>query len=500
MQRTHSLILASVLLIGAASFALSSPEKRARLPWMPGQVQTLLDLTPCGQDLDLSDAQLIAALRSDLVDPCARLDAAILEHPAADAWLQNQVLGEVLGPESLRLRAAQSLVRSEPQRAAAELQTGHLGPEARQALLRTLDPQLEGLTLPFDATGASAAQRFSRGDWAVREELADALYAELRWPSLVDPEQAPEQAALPELLVQGTLEGLGWTTELLAQALADLEHGHPVQHLESHTLRQLQLGGSDCSQADRGCLELLLNELDGHAGAPRPPLEPLLGVAPEDLALFYRAAESVLSSPNPEGRLLGLVAHPAHSYGAAAWSAGQRGGPALVLRHGGGTPAAAASAALALGEASELKVTIFGQDSDTLIIEVGSRRARVGPCGPGTATDSGVLPQLSPDEVRAWALRERVAGLAAAGDLEGAVLASVAEDGQIDTPQWRALRGGLLACQGILLPSLQDPSVADDWAQACGALDLDATMGDAPLHAEAAESCQGSLWVNPLTL
>jgi hypothetical protein len=499
MQRTHGLILTSTLLLGAVGLTLSSPARRARLPWMPDQVQRLLEQTPCGQAPQLSDAQLIAALRSGLVDPCGRIDDAILEHPAAERWLQTEVLGELSGPESLRLRAAQSLVRLErPDSAAAELRTGHLGPEARQALLRTLNPQLEGLDLPFDATGASAAQRFSRGDWAVRAELADALYAELRWPSLVDPEQAPEQAALPQVLVDGTLEGLGWSSALLAEALRDLELGHPIQQLEGQTLRLLQQGGSDCSEADPACLTLLLNELDGHADAPQPPLTPLLGVAPEDLALFHRAAQSVLESPNPEGRLLGLVAHPAHSYGALAWQAGQRGEPGLVLRYGGGSPAASASAALALGLAADVPVQIYGSDSDTLVIEVGSRRARVGPCGPGTALDGGDLPQLSPDEVREWALRERVAGLAAAGDFEGAVLASVAEKGEVSTPQWTALRGGLLACQGIRLPGLQDPGLAADWAQACGQAALPGSAQQDPLFAEVAQACKGSLWVNPL--
>ena len=463
---------------------------------MTGQVQAQLEQTPCGQDLQLNDAQLIAALRSGQVDPCGRLDGLILEHPAAEQWLQTQVLSELKGPESLRLRAAQSLVRLDhPDRAAAELQTGHLGPEARQALIRTLNPELESLALPFDATGASAAQRFSRGDWAVREELADALYAELRWPSLVDPAQAPEQAGLPALLVQGTLDGLGWSPELLAQALKDLRNGRPVQALEGQTLRLLQQGGSDCSQPDPACLTLLLNELDGYAGEPQEALEPLPGIAPEDLALFHRAAESVRSSPNPQGRLLGLVAHPAHSYGPLAWSAGQRGEPALVLRHSGGTPAASASAALALGLATDIPVQIYGLDSDTLVIEVGTRRARVGPCGPGTAADTSELPQLDPDEVRAWALRERVAGMAAAGDLEGAVLASVAESGLITTPQWTALRGGLLACQGIRLPGLADPDGAADWALACAEPVQAGKASPSILNAEGAQECKGSLWV-----
>lgn len=331
----------------------------------------------------------------------------------------------------------------------------------------------------------------------MRVELADALYAELRWPSLVDPEQAPEQAALPQVLVQGTLDGLGWSSPLLAQALSDLELGHPIQQLEGHTLRLLQQGGSDCSEADPACLTLLLNELDGHADAPQPPLTPLPGIAPEDLALFHRAAESVRESPNPEGRLLGLVAHPAHSYGPLAWAAGQRGEPGLVLRHGGGSPAASASAALALGLAADVPVQIYGSNSDTLVIEVGSRRARVGPCGPGTALDQSDPPQLSPDEVREWALRERVAGLAASGDLEGAVLASVAENGEISTPQWTALRGGLLACQGIRLPGLQDPEISAEWSRACEQQDSGGEAFQKASTADAAQACQGSLWVNP---
>ena len=498
MQRTHRLALASILLLGATGLALASPARRARLPWMQSQVQGLLEQTPCGQDLQLSDAQLIAALRTGLTDPCGRLDAAILESPPADRWLQTQVLGELSGPESLRLRAAQSFVRlEEPQRAAAQLQTGHLGPEARQALIRTMNPELVGLDLPFEPTGRSAAQRFSRGDWAVREELADALFVELRWPTLVNQAQAPEQAALPQTLVDAALSGLGWSSTLLASALDDLAQGHPVQHLQGPSLRLLQQGGSDCSQTDPACLALLLNELDAPAGAPHPDLAPLSGVALEDWALFYRAAESVRDSPNPEGRLLGLIAHPAHSYGGLAWAAGQRGEPVLVLRHGGGTPAASATAALALGDATGLPVRVYGQDSDTLIIEVGARRARVGPCGPGTAPDNGDLPQISPEEVRSWAHRERVAGLAASGDIEGAILASVGENGQVSTPQWTALRGRLLACQGIRLPGLLDPSAATEWAQTCAQRAPSTTPELTAVSSANTPTCQGSLWVNP---
>ncbi|MFT5586854.1 MAG: hypothetical protein ACI9VR_004457 [Cognaticolwellia sp.] len=497
MQRTHGLALASILLLGAASIALASSARRSRLPWMQIQVQQVLEQTPCGQELQLSDAQLIAALRTGTPDPCGRLDATILKSPSVDRWLQTQVLGELPGPESLRLRAAQSLMRLEaPQRAAAELQTGALGPEARQALIRSLNPQLEGLDLPFEPTGRSAAKRFSRGDSGAREELADALFVELRWPTLVNEDQAPEQAALPQTLVDSALSGLGWSSRLLSDALDDLVQGRPVQNLDGYSLRLLQQGGSDCSQTDPACLTLLLNELDAQAGAPRAPLTPLAGVAAEDLPLFYRAAESISDSPNPEGRLLGLIAHPAHSYGALAWSAGQRGEPVLVLRHGGGTPAASATAALALGQASGLPVQVYGQNSDALIIEVGSRRAHIGPCGPGTAFGSGDLPQLSPEEVIAWALRERVAGLAAAGDIEAALLASVAENGQIGTPQWMALRGGLLACQGIRLPGLLDPSAAADWAQACAQPTWSPTPEMDTVSSAEAQDCKGSLWVD----
>ncbi len=500
MQRTQGLILVSILLLGAMGLVLASPARRARLPWMPSQVQQQLERTPCNQALSLSDAELISALRTGTRDPCRRLDATLLQHPTTDRWLQTQVLGELVGPESLRLRAAQSLIRLEfPQSAATELETGHLGPEARQTLIAALHPKHLGQDLPFEPTGRGAAQRFSLGDWTAQEELADAIFSELRWPTLVDKAQAPEHAALPEALVEDTLSGLGWSRELLANALDALSKGHPVQHLEADTLRHLQQGGSDCGQADPACLTLLLSQLDARAGAPQIVLEPLPGVALEDQALFYRAAETVRDSPNPEGRLLGLVAHPAHTYSGLAWSAGQRGEPSLVLRYGGGTPAASASAAIALGQAAGLSVQVYGRDSDTVIIEVGARRVRVGPCGPGTAPESGDLPQLSDTEVLSWAVRERVAGLAAAGDIDGALSASMAERGQVMTPQWHTLRGALLACQGIRLPGFRDTSAAADWARACPMADLPSERGHDAVPSEMTRKCAGSLWVNPPT-
>lgn len=495
--------MALLVLVGVGWAVLSSPARRSRAPWLGAQVQERLERTPCAQDPTLSDAELIAALRADLRDPCRRLDALILERPEVTAWLQTQVLGTLAGPEGLRLRAAQALLRGradQAQAGLAELETGHLGPESRHALLEVVGPDVVRVSLPYDPTGAAAALRFGNGDGSAREALAEALYAELRWPTLPKSSEEPGLAWLPAELTAGALRGLGWDSALLAEALNKLRSGRPIQTLDAPALRLLQAHGSDCSTPDPGCLALLLDQLDATAGAPVAPPPQVSGVSEEDWRRFAWAAESVRSSPSPEGRLLGLVAHPNHSYGPGPWSAGQRGDPALTLRYAGNTPAASAAAALALGQATGVQVQVYGAHSDLLVVEVGSRRAYIGPCGPGATPPQDNLPQLSADEVNAWALRERVAGLAAAGDLEGAILASAAEGGEILTPQWQALRGHLLACQGIHAPSLQDPVLAAQWAQACA----QGPVQDASPHAAGTEdpsqaaqtpTCSGSLWV-----
>lgn len=455
--------LISAAVLGGVALLMSSPARRAKLPWVGDRAQAVLTSAPCTQLPSLSDAELIALLDRESMDPCGHLEALSREHPAVLTWLSDNALSEVVGPESLQLRGARVLMRDEPSqyrpRVAEELQRGRLGPGSRQALTQTMFLELEG-AIPPDPTGLHAALAFAQGNPQAAGELAAALERELRWPTLV-PENDPLNG-LPELLVAGALDGLGLTPAEITEARTRLQDGRPVQELDTPALLALQDHDSDCSSPVPACMAMLMAMLEPElAPAPLPPLP---GVHEGDLPLFHALAESVAQAPDPAGRLLGLVAHPGHSYGPLAHGAGQRGDPAVALRYGGGPPAATALAAHTIGQLAGVPVEVTRSSSGAWTLSAGGRTANIGDCGPGALAGA---PQsvLAEDEILLWAGWEEVAGLAQAGAVGAAMERS---RDLAPLPESLALRADLLACQGIRASAQPLPGHAAAWASGCG--------------------------------
>lgn len=241
-------------------------------------------------------------------------------------------------------------------------------------------------------------QRLREGDLGVAPEVARLL----RLRSVLRGASADESAELVEasLAVMGL--GDGRFDRLVGRRAAGLPLGDAPRAL----VRAVSNRGADCS--DRGsaaCLRFAADLLEAYvaAGADEEPEDRQALVEPGVLAplalweiLYDGDAETIeamsarfvetgdwIRRGEPEeraGRLLGQIAHPRHTYDAAAARAGRSGDPIYALLHRRASPWTSALAGVTLGEIAGVPVSVHAW-ADAVVLEVDGRRVAIGPCG-----------------------------------------------------------------------------------------------------------------------
>lgn len=507
------LILAVVVLALALLWlarADSATILRARLAPARSSALAALEAAPgCDVDPRLTTEQALALLLRDLPDPGCPIDQRVINLLATHSdpevpYRLRWFLGRPRGSERQRLIASLALIQREqdlPDVVRQELASGRLSPRSREAILSELvvllGPEIleivlsEGGRARYDAGASLAAARFADGDPTTRAAVREALARELRRPTLPADADSEGLAERRAALTRATLAGLNLDTEELGRALSRVNAGYPTQGWPPEVIEVLQLHRQTCQDPlSDGCALLLLDLLDlpippsedSVLAVEDPPLPPPLP-SPwrervDELSAFPElvaaAAAWVRALPgNRGGRVLGAVANRHHRYGWGPWQAGQRGDPADALRYGGATPGASAVAALAIGAAANVEIRAYALD-DRLILESKGLRAWVGACGPGVGPVGRELPpearRLDGQAVTDLAFAEQASARLHIGQVGEAIrLASQMRFPEM-WPQSAALRGSLLACQGVLLPALtgDDAAFAAAWATFCG--------------------------------
>lgn len=493
---------------------------RARLPRARASALVAMSAAPgCEVDPRLSTEQALALLLQDLSDPGCPIDQRIINLLATHgdpevAYRMRRLLGRARGSERQRLIASLALIQRDqelPDVVRQELASGRLSPQNREAILgelvRMLGPEIVEIVLSeggrprYDAGASLAAARFADGDPATRVTVREALARELRRPTLAADGDGPGLSERRANLTRAVLSGLNLDSEDLARALTRVNAGYPTQGWPSELIEVLQHHRETCEDPlSDACALLLLDLLD----LPIPPSEDsILAVqdatlppplpAPwrervDELSAFPElvaaAAAWVRTLPSHRGgRVLGAVANRHHHYGWGPWQAGQRGDPADALRYGGTTPGATAVAAMAIGAAANVEIRAYLVD-DRLVLESEGLRAWVGPCGPGVGEPKAERPagarRLDGQTLTDLAFAEQASARLHIGQVNEAIrLASHMRFPEM-WPQSAALRGSLLACQGVLLPSLtgDDAAYAAAWAVFCDEPDTATAIAD----------------------
>jgi hypothetical protein len=362
-----------------------------------------------------------------------------LEAPCTSSWVEHALAGR--GSER-RMRWLDTIARSTSREPRERLRAG-------VGLLLAGEPAVPGLALLASEPDLPAVERQNLvallasgelpSEWAdptLRAEAAVRRLADgdlgaapdvMRHLRRVALEPHPGEERQREALAEIALEAVGLGGGRLAAAVARREQGLPLRDMPASLVRPVvnrghvcrDLGTPSCLRLAADLLEYQYHSaLEGGDGGPEvlAPLDAeayavvdlptaLWEVAYEDPAAAQAAAELFgdmalwIAGAAPDersGRLLGVVAHGHHAYGAPLARAGLVGDPIHVLRNRRGTPWSTALAAVALSERVGLPITVEAV-GDGVILRLPGRIAGIGPCG------APLLPPEVPGE--AWPAR-----------------------------------------------------------------------------------------------
>jgi len=374
----------------------------------------------------LDDAETAALARCD--DPgwtgLSRVIEQDVDAPCSEVWVARTVAGHLQDRELQWLHDVVADDTRSPRqrlRGSTALLLAGQAPTPDWAFLVT-DPRADSLHAYLDALyeGDLPADRldpFLRASLARRHFLDGDLEATpriARWLRLVaaQPARLPEAERAKWTAYVLDLAGLGGGR--LKRALERHDRGLGWGELPSGLVPVVAAGGEACAKpASAACVALAADllerdarDLEGETPREAPPSLvrlpiPLWSALYDRPAAVHAAAATlgevadwVAAAPEEERaqRLLGSVAWPGSTVDVARVRAGLAGDPVDVLAARGGSPWAAALAAMAIGKAAGVDVQVYPAGAGVRLV-AGGVEAGVGPCGaPASAQGTGQAP------------------------------------------------------------------------------------------------------------